>query len=56
MYFSLAARAESVPLHRLRGADVSWDYYDVAGPDGGTRDGVVDLANDILGVIRQVQP
>ena len=34
-----------------------WDYYDVAGappPIGdGQPDGIVDLANDILGVIQQ---
>ena len=31
-----------------------WDFYDVAGPDGvPIPDGVIDLPNDILGVIAQ---
>ena len=32
-----------------------WDYYDVAGPGGGPPDGVIDLPNDILGVIQHVR-
>jgi len=34
-----------------------WDYYDVLGPGGSpTHDGVIDLANDILGVILHFSP
>ena len=32
-----------------------WDFYDVAGPGGGPPDGVIDLANDILGVLLHVR-
>ena len=31
-----------------------WDFYDVAGPGGGPKDGVIDLPNDILGVIQHL--
>ena len=31
-----------------------WDFYDVAGPGGGPKDGVIDLPNDILGVLSHV--
>jgi len=34
----------------------SWDYYDVAGANGGLPDQTVDLANDILGVITHFSP
>ncbi|MCH7579508.1 MAG: SGNH/GDSL hydrolase family protein [Chloroflexi bacterium] len=33
-----------------------WDFYDVAGFGGGPPDGVVDLANDLLGVIQHYSP
>jgi len=33
-----------------------WDYYDVIGPMAGPPDGVIDLANDILGVILHFSP
>jgi hypothetical protein len=33
-----------------------WDFYDVAGPGGGPPDGIVDLPNDILGVILHFAP
>ena len=33
-----------------------WDFYDVVGPAGGPPDGVIDLPNDILGVILHFSP
>ena len=40
-----------------RDANNPWDYYDVLGPNGSlTRDGVIDLPNDILGVIQHFSP
>ncbi|MCH7488604.1 MAG: FG-GAP repeat protein [Chloroflexi bacterium] len=33
-----------------------WDFYDVAGLSGATPDGVIDLLNDILGVIAHFSP
>ncbi|MCH8009630.1 MAG: hypothetical protein IIC91_12280 [Chloroflexi bacterium] len=33
-----------------------WDFYDVLGSDGGPRDGIIDLSNDILGVILHFSP
>ena len=33
-----------------------WDFYDVLGPGGGPPDGVIDLPNDILGVILRFSP
>ena len=33
-----------------------WDFYDAAGPGGGPPDGVIDLPNDILGVISHFAP
>jgi hypothetical protein len=34
-----------------------WDYYDVLGPGGSLqRDGVIDLSNDILGVVLHYSP
>ncbi len=32
------------------------DFYDVASPDGGPPDGIIDLPNDILGVILHFSP
>jgi len=41
----------------LRDFQYPWDYYDVLGPNlSPTRDGVIDLANDILGVILHYSP
>jgi len=34
----------------------AWDFYDVVGSGGGPRDKVVDLPNDILGVIQHFSP
>jgi hypothetical protein len=58
---------DGVPDHRELGDDYTdcglrdpfnkWDYYDVAGPGGSpTLDGVIDLSNDILGVILHYSP
>lgn len=33
-----------------------WDFYDVAGPGGGPPDGVIDLPNDVLGVVQHFSP
>lgn len=33
-----------------------WDFYDVAGPDGGPKDQFIDPPNDILGVIQHFAP
>ena len=33
-----------------------YDFYDVAGPGGGPPDGIIDLPNDILGVIQHFAP
>ena len=33
-----------------------WDFYDVVGSAGGPPDGVIDLPNDILGVIQHFSP
>ena len=33
-----------------------WDFYDVAGFAGGPPDGLVDLPNDILGVVTRYAP
>ena len=33
-----------------------WDFYDVVGPNGGPPDGVVDLPNDVLGVLQHISP
>ena len=33
-----------------------WDFYDVQGGGGGPPDGVIDLPNDILGVIQRFSP
>jgi len=41
----------------LRDPHYAWDYYDVLGPFGSlTHDGVIDLANDVLGVITHYAP
>ncbi len=47
LFASAADGGERDPLN-------PWDLYDVSGPGGGPPDGVVDLANDILGVILHV--
>ena len=33
-----------------------WDFYDVSGEGGGPPDGIIDLPNDILGVIQHFAP
>ena len=33
-----------------------WDFYDVAGSAGGPPDGIVDMVNDLLGVIQYYSP
>jgi hypothetical protein len=40
----------------LRNPADPWDFYDVSGMGNGPPDGVVDLANDILGVILHYAP
>jgi len=47
---------EDETLGGLRDFTNPWDFYDVSGPGGGPPDGVVDLANDILGVIQHFSP
>lgn len=39
-------------LGGLRNYKNPWDFYDVAGFNGGPKDGVIDLPNDVLGVIQ----
>ncbi len=34
----------------------AWDFYDVAGGGGGSQDGIIDLSNDIFGVIIRYAP
>ena len=33
-----------------------WDFYDVAGLAGPSPDGVIDLLNDVLGVVQHFSP
>ena len=40
----------------LRDSLNPWDFYDVLGPDGGPPDQIIDLPNDILGVILRFAP
>ena len=40
----------------LRDPHNEWDFYDVQGGGGGPPDGVIDLPNDILGVIQHFSP
>jgi len=40
----------------MRDANNPWDFYDVLGAAGGPRDGMIDLANDVLGVISHLSP
>jgi hypothetical protein len=43
-------------LGGLRDYRNPWDFYDVTGFDGGPRDQIIDLPNDILGVILHHSP
>jgi len=40
----------------LRNSKDPWDFYDVLGMSGAPPDGVIDLANDVLGVITHYSP
>ena len=43
-------------LGGLRDPNNPWDFYDVLGAGGGPPDGLIDLPNDILGVILRFSP
>ena len=43
-------------LGGLRDPVNPWDFYDVAGSADGSADGIIDLPNDLLGVIRHFSP
>ena len=47
---------DDATLGGLRDPLNPWDFYDVAGSAGGPPDGIVDLANDVLGVIQHYSP
>ena len=40
----------------LRNPDIEWDFFDPTGPRGGPPDGIIDLPNDLLGVILRFSP
>ena len=48
--------SDDATLGGLRDPLNPWDFYDVAGSAGGPPDGIVDLANDVLGVIQHYSP
>jgi len=49
-----AETGDDETLGGLRDPLNPWDFYDVAGAGGGPPDGVIDLPNDILGVVQHL--